>query len=72
MLDVQSFDPTQGADPSDVPAHERVVQAKRLVQRACRALGTESREEPFELRLTRALALNLLDELSVLDERARK
>ena len=60
-----------GATPlsPDVSVHERIVEAKRLVQCACRALGNDSSQEPFGLRLARALVLNLLDELSVLDNR---
>lgn len=54
---------------SEASARERIVEARRLVQCASRLLGTDSNDEPFGMRLVRALVLNLLDELSVLDRR---
>lgn len=58
--------------PSDASADERIVEAKRLVECACRALGTDASREKDRFRLARALVLNLLDELAVLDVRPRR
>ena len=54
---------------SQISVHERIVEAKRLVESASRVLGAQSNEEPFGLRVARALVLSLLDELTVLDSR---
>ena len=56
----------------DAPLEERISDAIHLVQQACRQLGGEHSSALFKLRLARALAMNLLDELSLLETTAKR